>query len=209
MKNKLGRQMGLALALLALLMWGAPAGLAQEVPEGTFFLVELRDKLDAKKVKRGKEFDARTLEALEATDGSIIPAGARVKGRVASVDDNRLMLDFFRIETRRGNVPLVATPVRVLAERDVKKKTGDEGEIKSSGGRGKSAAIGSAVGAGIGAAIGATTAGGKGAAIGAAAGAGGGALIGAAAGGKDLYLRKGARIELRLDRPLHFSDRYR
>lgn len=209
MKAKLGKQIGLALALASLLAWAVPAVQAQEIPAGTYFLVELRDNLDAKKVKRGKEFDARTLEALEATDGSIIPTGTKLKGRVTHVKDNELMLEFFRIETRRGKLPLIATPVRVLGERDVKDETGDEGEIKSSGGRGKSAAIGAAVGAGIGAAVGATQAGGKGAAIGAAAGAGGGALIGAAAGGRDLYLRKGARIELRVDRPLYFSDRRR
>lgn len=208
MKAKLGKQIGLALALASLLTWAAPAVPAQEIPAGTYFLVELRDNLDAKKVKRGKEFDARTLEALEATDGSIIPSGTKLKGRVTYVKDNELMLEFFRIETRRGKLPLVATPVRVLGERDVKDETGDEGEI-TSGGRGKSAAIGAAVGAGIGAAVGATQAGGRGAAIGAAAGAGGGALIGAAAGGRDLYLRKGARIELRVDRPLYFSDRRR
>ncbi len=210
MRAKLARHIGLALALLGLLAWGAPPALAQaEIPAGTRFLVELRDKLEAKKVKRGKEFRARTIEALVATDGSVIPAGSKLKGRVAYASDNELRLDFYRIETRRGKRPLAATVVRVYDEKNVKKKAGDEGEIKSSGGRGKSAAIGAAIGAGIGAGVGAAQGGGKGAAIGAAAGAGGGALIGAATGGKDLVLRKGANLELELYRPLIFSDRYR
>ena len=207
MKAKLARQLGFALALAGLLAWGAPAALAQEIPAGTRFAVELRDKLEAKHVKRGKEFNARTLEALHASDGSVIPAGAKVRGRVAYARDNELVLDFFRIETRRGKLPISATVVSVPGEKDVKRKAGREGEIKSEGGRAKGAGIGALVGAGVGAAVGASQGGGKGAAIGAGAGAAGGALIGAAAGGKDLVLRKGTELELQLDRPLYYARR--
>jgi hypothetical protein len=199
--------LGIALALAGLLACAAPAALAQEIPAGTRFAVELRDKLEAKHVKRGKEFNARTLEALHASDGSVIPAGAKVRGRVAYAKDNELVLDFFRIETRRGKLPISATVVSVPGEKDVKRKAGKEGEIKSEGGRGKSAGIGALVGAGVGAAVGASQGGGKGAAIGAGAGAAGGALIGAAAGGKDLVLRKGTELELELDRPLYYARR--
>ncbi len=199
------KQRGLRLfvSVLACALAVAVAAAAQsEVPAGTRFLVELRDKLEAKKIKRGKEFEARTIEALRAGDGSYIPAGARLKGRVSSADDNKLLLRFEQIDTGRGKAPIVARVIGVMNEKDVRKKAGDEGEIHASGGRGKTAAIGAAVGAGIGAAVGASQAGGKGAAIGAGTGAGAGALIGAAAGGKDLVLEKGTRIELELDRPL-------
>ncbi len=206
MKAKLARPLGLALAL-GLLAAGAPAAQAQEIPAGTRFVIELRDKLEAKKLKRGKEFHARTLEALHASDGSVIPAGAKVKGRVAYASDNELRLDFFRIETKRGKIPISASVISVPGEKDVKRKAGKEGEIKSEGGRGKSAAIGAAIGAGVGATVGASAGGGREAAIGAATGAAGGALIGAAAGGKDLVLRKGAEIELELDRPLYYARR--
>ncbi len=177
-----------------------------EIPAGTRFMVELRDKLEGKKVRPGKKFEARTLEALTADDGSIVPAGARLTGRVSSVERDKIMLRFERIDTGREKLPLVATVLGVSGEKDVKKKASEEGEIHSEGGRGKSTAIGAVVGAGVGAAVGATQAGKKGAAIGAGAGALGGGLIGAAAGGsKDLVLYEGTRVELQLDRPLVFQ----
>lgn len=196
-------------AIAVLLALGlAPLAQAQgSVPAGTRFLVELRDELKAEKVKVGKKFDARTLEALQLNDGTWIDAGAKIKGRVSYVRDREMQLAFERIETRRGKVPIVATVVSVVGEKGVRERAGDEGEIKASGGRGRNAAIGAAIGAGVGAAVGATQAGGKGAAIGAAAGAGGGALIGAASGGRDLVLHKGARLELVLERPLYFARR--
>lgn len=197
----------LALAC-ALALAGAGLAAAQsEIPAGTRLLVELRDKLEARKIKPGKKFDARTLEALRATDGNFIEAGAKVRGRVSYVEGNKVVLRFEEIDTRRGWVPLVASVQGVVAEKSVRAKAGQEGEIRASGGRGRSAAIGAAVGAGVGAAVGGSQAGMRGAVVGAATGAAAGALIGAAAGGRDLVLQKGARIELLLDRPLVFKPR--
>jgi hypothetical protein len=153
----------------------------------------------------GKKFDARTLEALRATDGSIIDADAKLKGRVEWIDGSRVRLRFEKIDTRRGWVPIVATVTGTVGERNL--KAGDEGDIKASTGRGKSAAIGAAVGAGAGAAIGASQGGGRGAAIGAGVGAVTGAVLGAAAGGRDPVIQDGARLELMLDRPLYFKPR--
>ena len=135
----------------------APATMAQsEIPAGTRFLVELRDKLEARKIKPGKKFDARTREALRATDGSIIEAGRKVRGRVASVENNYVVLRFEQIDTGRGKAPLVATVRGVVGEKEIRKRAGDEGEIRSSSSRGRNAAIGAAVGAGLGVVIGAT-----------------------------------------------------
>lgn len=195
------------LALLCALALALPAAAQAELPAGTRFLVELRDRLDARRVKPGKKFEARTLEPLYASDGSVIEAGARLRGRVRSADDHRILLGFEQLDTRRGWVPIVATVTGVVGEKNVKKTTNDEGEIRSSGDRGRNAAIGAAVGAGVGAAIGAARGGGQGAAIGAAVGGGGGAILGAASGGRDLDLREGARIELQLDRPIYFRSR--
>ena len=178
-----------------------------EVPAGTRFLVELKDKLEAKKVKRGKQFEARTLEALRTSDGRAIPAGAKIVGRVSYSEDNQMMLRFERIESARYKLAIVASVARVMNEKDVRDRPGEEGEIKSDQNRGKSAAIGAIVGGGIGAAAGATQGGGKEAAIGAGAGAAVGALIGAAAGGKELVLYQGTRLELQLDRPLYIPYR--
>lgn len=194
---------------LFVLLFGTLAPLAvmaqSEVPAGTRLLVELRDKLEPNKIKVGKKFEARTLEALRSTDGSYIEAGAKLKGRVSHVDGSRVHLRFEKIDTRRGWVPIVATVSGTVGERNL--KVGDEGEVKTSTGRGKSAAIGAAVGAGIGAAVGATQGGGKGAAIGAGVGAATGAVVGAASGGREPVIHEGARLELTLDRPLVFRAR--
>ena len=203
----LGRWMAPLAALALALPWAAAANAQSEVPAGTRFLVELRDRLEARKVKPGKKFEVRTVEAMQATDGNIIPAGTKIHGRVSYVEHNKMILRLEQIEAPRGKMPIVATVTNVPGEKDVKGKAGEEGEIKASGHRGRDAAIGAVVLGGIGAAIGGTQAGGKGAAIGAGAGAATGAAIGAAAGGKDLDLRQGTRIEFQLDRPLVFRAR--
>jgi hypothetical protein len=172
------------------------------VSRGTRFLVQLDDTLEAKKVRRGKEFDARTLEDLQASDGRIIRAGARLKGEVTYAENDKVMLRFSQIDTKRGTVPLIASVVRIVDEENVRDKPGDEGEVEASGNRGRNSAIGAVLGGGLGAAIGAAKGGGKGAAIGAGTGAAAGALIGVATGGKDLILYEGTRLELQLDRPL-------
>jgi hypothetical protein len=201
---------GSLLAVAALLAtWLAIPAAAEhrEIPAGTRFMVELRDKLEGKKAKPGKKFSAITLEALETPDGTVIAAGTKLKGRVSYAEGNKMVLRFERIETRYGEFPIVASVVSVLGERDVKDTVGPEGEIKAEGGRGKSAAIGAIIGGGIGAAVGGSQRGAKGAAVGAGTGAAAGGLIGAAAGGRSLVLQKGARLEVELERPLSLSAR--
>src|SRR5712691_886511 len=164
---------------LAVFAGAATANAQSQVPAGARFLVELRDKLDARKVKVGKKFEARTIEPIVAADGNSIPAWTKLKGQVSYVRDNQMVLRFDRIEPPGGKVPLVATVTGVVGEKNVKNKAGDEGEIQSASHRGRDAAIGAAVLGGI------------------------GAVIGAAAGGpKELVLREGTRLELQLDRPL-------
>jgi len=196
------------LAALALMLSTAPAMRAQsEVPAGTRFMVELRDKLDARRVRPGKKFDVRTIDAMRASDGNIIPAWTKIHGRVSYVEHNKMILRLEQIEAPGGRIPIVATVTNVVGEKDVKSKAGSEGEIKADSHRGRNAAIGAVVLGGIGAAVGATQGGGKGAAIGAGVGAGTGAAIGAASGGKDLVLNGGTRIEFELDRPLVLRGR--
>jgi len=198
------------LLVLSLIALGSTSVLAvqySEVPSGTRFMVELRDKLEAREIKKGKKFEVRTLEALTADDGSQIAAGAKIKGRVTSVSNNEMVLRFEEIDTGRGKSPIIASVAGVAGEKDVKAKVGKEGEISSSGGRGKSAAIGSAVGAAIGAGVGAARGGTANTVIGAGIGAGAGAGVGAAAGGRDLELTKGTRLDVVLDRPLSFKPK--
>src|SRR6202167_5458064 len=56
-----------------------------EVHAGTRFLVALHDKLSTKDDKRGKQFTARTLEEIVSADGTILPAGAEVRGHLDKV----------------------------------------------------------------------------------------------------------------------------
>ena len=176
-----------------------------ELPAGTRFLVELRTDLDAKRIKPGKKFEARTLEALRASDGGTISSGAKLKGRVSHVEHNKMILRFEEIDTGHGKVPLVVSVQDIVGEKNVRSKTDNEGEIQAQGKSGRDAAIGATVLGGIGAALGATQAGGKGAALGAGSGAAAGAVIGGVAGKRDLKLQKGTRLDLVLDRPLLFK----
>ena len=84
----------------------------REIAQGTRFMVELRDKLEAKKAKPGKKFEAITLEALETTDGTVVAAGSKLKGKVSYAEDNKMVLRFERIEMRHGKFPIVASVVR-------------------------------------------------------------------------------------------------
>jgi hypothetical protein len=201
--------MGLAVLLLTFgsAAQSAAAAIRSEVPQGTRFLVEMRDTLKAEKVKRGKKFDARTLEALPTADGRIIPAGAKLKGKVSYADDNKLMLRFEEIQFEGQKQPIIATVLGVVGEKGIKSELGKEGEIQGKGSRGKRAAIGAAVGGGIGTVVGATKGDKKDAAIAGGSGAALGALIGGASGGSELVLDKGMRLELRLDRPLWLTSK--
>src|ERR1041384_6783808 len=55
------------------------------IPEGTRFIIRLDDTLDTAKLKPGKKFQAKLSEDLTAPDGSVIPAGKKVKEHVSRV----------------------------------------------------------------------------------------------------------------------------
>jgi hypothetical protein len=173
------------------------------IPEGTKFIVKLKDTLDTKKIQVGKKFSAELAEDLTTQSGQIIPRGRKLHGHVSSYDrglHGRLLLSFDEIDTRKGWVPLAATVTDVPGEHGVV-SSGNEGEVGRKGTDKRRAIESAAVGAAVGAAAGAVTAGGKGAAIGAAVGAG----LGTGAGiltDRDLRLEKNQQLELRLDRQL-------
>ncbi len=173
------------------------------IPEGTRFVVRLKDKLDTSKVKPGKHFTAELAEDLQAPNGLVIPRGKKIKGHVSDVDRGlrgRLLLSFDEIDTDHGKMPLAATVTGVPGEHGIK-ATGDEGEIQNRGANKKRVVEAAVIGAGAGAAAGAAAGGAHGAII----GAGAGAAIGTGAGiltKRDLKLDKGQQLELRLDRPL-------
>ena len=206
----------LALLITATAAWaqytgtaGGPAAPAYAIPEGTQFIVRLEDKLDTRKVERGKRFKAKLAEDLTAPNGDFIPRGKKLKGHVSDVDHGlrgKLLLSFDEIETQHGWVPLVATVMGSPGEHGVQPGAGPEGEISRPGVDKRRAAEAAAIGAGVGGLTGAVAGGSKGAAIGAAVGAGAGLGAGILTG-RGLTLEKGQQLELRLDRALVVPQR--
>jgi hypothetical protein len=175
------------------------------VPEGTRFIIKLKDTLDTRDLRQGKHFKAELREDLVTPSGLMIPKGRTVKAHVATFERGytgaRMMLAMDELETRHGWVPLIATVMGVPGDPSIK-STGQEGEITQKGPDKKRVITNAAIGAGIGAASGAAAGGGKGAAVGAAAGAGLGTGASFLFKGSDLRLDKGTQLEVRLDRDL-------
>ncbi len=173
------------------------------IPEGTRFIIKLKDTLDTKKLQPGKHFKAELREDLVTPSGLVVPKGRSVKGHVASFERGftgaRLTLATDELETRKGWVPLVATVTGVPGDPSIK-STGEEGQLGRKGPDKKRAAINAAIGAGVGAAEGAASGGREGAAAGAKAGMSPGA--GLLVQGNDLKLDKGTQLEVKLDRDL-------
>jgi hypothetical protein len=173
------------------------------IPEGTRFVVRLKDKLDTNKMTPGKKFKAELLEDLRAPNGDVIPRGKKLKGHVSSVDKgfhSRMILSFDEIETNHGSMPIAATVTAVPGEHGVNQQTGAEGEISRNTDKKRTVET-AAGGAAVGALGGAIAGGTKGAIIGAGVGAG----VGAGASlltGRNLVLDKNQQLELKLDRPL-------
>ncbi len=182
------------------------------IPNGTRFLVGLKDELSTRKTKPNKRFKAKTLEPLIAPDGTAVPPGAEVRGHVSRVEPAtltgraRLWLTFDEISTPHGKLPLVADLVGVPGDHSVRQGESKEGEIEARTSKGRREAEAAAAGAAIGAAAGAAAKGGKGAAIGAVAGGAAGFLI-ASGVGQELTLPKGDKLELELTRPLYLAKK--
>ncbi|MBI3404257.1 MAG: hypothetical protein HY046_02235, partial [Acidobacteria bacterium] len=160
----------------------------------------------------GKRFSVKTLEPLTASDGSILPPGAEIRGHLSRIEPAaatgraRLWLSFDEIKTPAGKVPVVASVASVPGEHSVRRGDSKEGEIEARTSVGAQEAQAAAIGAAIGATAGAAAKGGKGAAIGAAVGAIAGFLVSSGMG-QELELQKGTKLELQLDRPLYVGKR--
>jgi hypothetical protein len=190
---------------------GQPYGAAPNaIPDGTRFIVKLKDTLDTKTMEQGKHFTAELREELLTPSGLLIPKGRTIKGHVATFEHGftgaRMQLALDEIHTRKGWVPLVGTVTGVPGDPSIK-STGEEGELYRKGPDMKRVITNAAIGAGVGAATGAAAGGGKGAAIGAAAGAGLGSGSSLLFHGKELKLEEGTNLEIRLDRDLVVPSR--
>jgi hypothetical protein len=175
------------------------------IPDGSRFIVKLKDTLDTHKMEQGKHFKAELREDLITPSGLIIPKGRTIKGHVARFEHgytgSKIQLALDEIETRKGWVPLIATVTGVPGDPSIK-ASGEEGEIYRKGPDKRKVVTNAAIGAAVGAVSGSVLGGGKGAAIGAAAGAGLGTGSSFLFKGGDMKLDKGTQLEVRLDRDL-------
>jgi hypothetical protein len=175
------------------------------IPDGTRFIIKLKDTLDTRKMEEGKHFKAELREELVTPGGLVIPKGRTIKGHVGRFEHgytgSRMQIALDEIETRKGWVPLIATVTGVPGDSSIK-ATGEEGEIYRKGPDKKKVITNAAIGAAVGAVSGSVLGGGKGAAIGAAAGAGVGGGSSFLFKGSDMKLDKGTQLEVRLDRDL-------
>ena len=187
-----------------------PSAPPNVIPEGTRFIITLKDTLDTKKMDQGQHFRAELREDLVTPSGLMISKGHMIKGHVGTFERGftgaRIMLAVDEIETRHGWVPLVATVTGVPGDPSIK-STENEGEITRKGPDKKRVVENAAIGAGVGAVSGAAAGGGKGAAVGAVAGAGLGSASSLFFQGNDLKLEKDTNLELRLDRDLTVPER--
>jgi len=90
--------------------YGAPPN---AIPDGSRFIIKLKDTLDTKKMQDGKHFKAELREDLVTPSGLIIPKGRTIKGHVGRFEHgytgSKMQLALDEIETRNGWVPLIGT----------------------------------------------------------------------------------------------------
>ena len=159
------------------------------VPVGQQMDLRLQTALSSATATREQRFEATTAVDLMQGDSPLIPAGSTVRGIVSSVDKagnidrtGRLTLAFDKIVVNGREYPLRAMATEVFESRGIRDEVGTVGTA-------------GAVGAIVGGIIGGL----KGALIGAAVGTGG---VIAATEGKDVELRPGTIVRIRLDSPL-------
>ena len=114
-------------------IYGAPPN---AIPDGTRFIIKLKDTLDTKKMEQGKHFKAELREDLTTPSGLLIPRGRSVKGHVGTFEHgytgSKMQLALDEIETRNGWVPLIGTVTGVPGDPSIK-ATGEEGEVYRKG----------------------------------------------------------------------------
>jgi hypothetical protein len=175
---------------------------------GTRFLAVLEDPLNTQSAKAGDRFRARTIEPIQALDGSILSPGFEIVGHVDKVEAAhksgraRMWLTFDEIRMRSGWVPLVADLTDLPGIHSVRVDYSREGEIEASTSKRQAQAEAAAAGALAGAATGVAAHSGKDAGIAAATGAATAFMI-ASGLGQEFTLEKNTKMELILDRPLY------
>ena len=192
-------------------------GLAQSthtytIPDGTRIQARLETTLSSKSNRQGDRFTAKVTEPVVVAGKEVIPSNSIIEGRIASVKSagrvkgrSEMNLSYERLIFPNGVSETIVASQADIDDSQKEEVDRKEGTIKGESSRKRDAAEVGA-GAGIGAGIGAIAGGGKGSAI----GAGAGALIGLADSmrrkGKEIEIPAGARLVLRLDRPLTITS---
>jgi hypothetical protein len=177
------------------------------LPEGTRISLQLNDQLSTKNNGEGDSFEAIVTEPVHLADRMVIPKGSVVSGSISRIQrpgrfkGKAVMTLLFQSISisGHGQVPIVASLVGV--DREGTRGVSNEGVIHGKGSAGRD--IGKVLTPGlIGAGIGTVAGGGKGAGIGAGVGAAVGLATVFASRGKDIELRRGAALDISLDKPL-------
>jgi hypothetical protein len=171
---------------------------SRALPTGTDLYIQLDNRVGTRESRVGDMFGATVRNAVYAQNGArVVPAGAKVYGRIASLDDSdypgeavRIGLDFNRLVFGGRSYPLDAVITQSNLETSTERRGLSERVIL--------------IGAAIGAVLGAVVSGGE------IEGALGGAAIGGAAGAVYTYTRgdieaaipAGSRMTVRTTRPI-------
>jgi hypothetical protein len=200
---------------LGVVMSLSPSLMAQSqvVPRGTTLKLILNDNLSTKETNVGDKFHATVAEDVTADGRVMIQHGATVQGTVTEVEQAKrlaglrgkakMMLRFDSVVTVNGSRPLVATVVSVHDPVPGNKGSdiSEEGEVRAGSdvrGTITRGAIGVAAGAVLGALFGNVS---RGLMLGTI----GGAVAILAPKAKDVKLKEGTGIQIRLDRDLNIS----
>jgi len=200
---------GLAL-ISALLLFSPPQVLLSAdmtLPEGTRVYLQLNTPLSTRTSSEGDTFTAVVTEPVSIGEKIVIPKGSDVTGSVSRIQRPGrfkgkavMTLQFQSISIPgRGQLPIVASLIGV--DREGNRGVNDEGTIVGEGSEGRDA--GRVIVPGLaGAGIGTLAGGGKGAGIGAGVGVSIGLASVFTSRGKDIEIRRGATLDISLDKPL-------
>ncbi len=173
-------------------------------------MVRLDDTVATNQTKVGDSFTVTTLEPLRSADGTLLPAGAQIRGHVDKIVSAhktgraRLWLAFDDIQTPDGWHPLVAMVDDVPGVHSVRVDYTREGEIEMSSDKRQEALEAAAAAALVGAAPGVAKHDKQAAAMGAAVAAVT-AYMAATSLGQELTLERNTKLELILEHSLLFG----
>lgn len=158
------------------------------VPAGTPIAVTLDQAISSGQQRAGDTFDATVAAPVEVNGKTVIPKGARAKGRVVDAQGSGRLKTVARLEVALESVEAGGKSVPV--------ETASLNFSGSNHNKRNAVLIGG--GTGVGALIGGLAGGGKGALIGGAVGAGAGTAGAAATGKKDIALAPETSLTFRL-----------